>query len=150
NTWTSLNGDLFLANLPNIADGSGFHGVMAVPDPRTIFTNGRCEIDLDRSELRVAGAAVSIGSRPFEVLETLVRAAGKLVTKNELIERVWRGAAIDDNTIQVHISALRKALGEDRVLLKTISRRGYRLMGNWMAQREIEYTPGKALHAIRA
>ena len=57
--------------------------------------------------------------------------AGDLVTKNDLMARVWPGAVVEDNTLQVHISAIRKALGADRGLLRTASGRGYRLLGNW-------------------
>jgi non-specific serine/threonine protein kinase len=49
--------------------------------------------------------------------------------------RVW-GAIVEENTIQVHISAIRKALGPDRGMLKTISGRGYRLLGSWTIREE--------------
>ena len=47
------------------------------------------------------------------------------------MRRVWPGLVVEDNTVQVHISAIRKALGADRDMLKTISGRGYRLLGDW-------------------
>ncbi len=89
------------------------------------------ELDLEMRELRSHGKMVPIGGRAFEILETLVMAAGQLVTKDEVIQRVWPGAIVEDNTLQVHISAIRKALGEDRGLLTTVSGRGYRLGGIW-------------------
>jgi predicted ATPase len=48
--------------------------------------------------------------------------------------RIWPGAIVGENTLQVHISAIRKALGKDRALLKTASGRGYRLLGRWTAR----------------
>ncbi|WP_312016506.1 winged helix-turn-helix domain-containing protein [Bradyrhizobium liaoningense] len=72
-----------------------------------------------------------IGSRAFELLEKLAESAGLLVTKDELVASVWSGLAVEDNTLQVHISAVRKALGKDRDLLKTVSGRGYTLAGSW-------------------
>lgn len=69
--------------------------------------------------------------RAFEVLEVLARSAGELVTKDELMGRIWPGAAVMENTLQVHVTAVRKALGPYRKLLKTESRRGYRLLGDW-------------------
>jgi non-specific serine/threonine protein kinase len=77
----------------------------------------------------VQGAAIPIGGRAFEIIEILARSAGPLVTKNELIDRVWPGAIVNDNTLQVHISAVRKALGPHRRVLKTESGRGYRGSG---------------------
>jgi predicted ATPase/DNA-binding winged helix-turn-helix (wHTH) protein len=98
---------------------------------RPIHAFGECEIDLARRELRVLGSSVPIGGRAFEIIEVLVQSAGELVTKDEVISRVWPGAAVNDNALQVHISAVRKALGPHRALLKTESGRGYRLLGTW-------------------
>jgi predicted ATPase len=50
------------------------------------------------------------------------------------MERVWPGAVVLENTLQVHIASLRRALGPHKVLLKTESGRGYRLLGDWTAQ----------------
>jgi predicted ATPase/DNA-binding winged helix-turn-helix (wHTH) protein len=95
-----------------------------------------CEIDLGRRELRRHAAPVPIGGRAFEILETLIESAGDLVRKDDLRSRVWRGAIVEDSTLQVHISAVRKALGQYRGLLKTESGRGYRLLGNWAVRRD--------------
>src|ERR1700722_9327197 len=93
-----------------------------------IYEFGEIEVDLTLRELRVAGVPVSIGGRAFELLEVLVVAAGELVTKDNLMARVWPGAAVEDNALQFHISAIRKALGADRGILETVSGRGYRLL----------------------
>src|SRR5580658_9856133 len=95
---------------------------------RFVCASGECEVDLDRRELRLRGVAVPIGGRAFEILEVLVRSAGELVTKDELMDRVWPGAIVLDNTLQVHIVSLRRALGRHRALLKTEAGRGYRLL----------------------
>ncbi len=89
------------------------------------------------------GRFVPIGGRAFEIIEVLVRSAGQLVTKDDLMHRIWPGAIVEDNTLQVHISAVRKALGPDRGMLKTASGRGYRLLGDWTPQQEIA-PPGAA------
>jgi predicted ATPase/DNA-binding winged helix-turn-helix (wHTH) protein len=95
------------------------------------FASDGWEIDLVQRELRSRGASVPIGSRAFEILEILVRARGELVSKYSLMERVWPGAVVEENTLQFHISAIRKALSAERGLLKTVSGRGYRLLGQW-------------------
>ena len=103
---------------------------MSSPVDRT-YSLGRWLIDCQRRELRYDNVTIPIGSRAFEILETLVGSAGLLVTKDDLIASVWSGLSVEDNTLQVHISAVRKALGEDRNLLKTVSGRGYTLAGAW-------------------
>ena len=96
-----------------------------------VHASDECEIDLVRREIRILGSAVPVGGRAFEVIEILAQSAGELVTKDELINRIWPGSVVLDNTLQVHAAALRKALGRYRGLLKTESRRGYRLLGSW-------------------
>ena len=103
---------------------SGAFIVCAAPDAKaapTIYASTGCEIDLARRELRVSGSPVPLGARAFEILEVLAETAGALVTKSELIDRVWPGAIVGDNALQVHVSALRKALGPRRAMLRTES-----------------------------
>jgi predicted ATPase/DNA-binding winged helix-turn-helix (wHTH) protein len=90
----------------------------------------------DEIRLTRTGAAVPVGGRAFEVIDILVRSIGKIVTKDELMDRIWPGAIVTENTLVVHTMAVRKALGPYRSLLKTESRRGYRLLGQWTIQRE--------------
>ncbi len=99
-----------------------------------IYASGPWEINLARRELRHSSTPIPLGGRAFDILEVLVQSAGELVTKDELIASVWPGAIIEENTLQVHVSAVRKALGQDRGLLTTSSGRGYRLSGSWSAR----------------
>src|SRR5882762_4430461 len=101
-----------------------------------VYESGEWEVDLARRELRSRGVPVPIGGRAFEIIEVLVQSAGELVTKNDLMGRVWPGAHVEENTLQVHMSAIRKALGPDRKMLKTTSGRGYRLLGAWTYRQE--------------
>ena len=101
-----------------------------------VYAFGGWEIDLARRELRSRGVPVQLGGRAFEIIAELAKAAGELVTKNDLMDRVWPGAIVEDNALQVHIAAIRKALGTDRKLLKTAFGRGYRLLGSWTIQQE--------------
>jgi DNA-binding winged helix-turn-helix (wHTH) protein len=82
---------------------------------RLVLASGECEIDLARRVLRVLGSAVPVGGRAFEVIEILARSAGEIVTKNELMDRIWAGAIVTENTLSVHTMAVRKALAENRV-----------------------------------
>lgn len=108
--------------------------VMDDQSPNAVPVPTGWEIDLARRELRSRGISVPIGGRAFEILEVLVQAGGELVNKHDIMDRVWPGAIVEENTLQFHISAIRKALGDDRGLLKTASGRGYRLVGNWTSQ----------------
>jgi non-specific serine/threonine protein kinase len=74
--------------------------------------------------LLAAGFPVRVGPHAFDLLIALVERSGRLVTKDELLERVWPKVIVEENTLQAHISALRKILGSDAIA--TISRRGYR------------------------
>jgi predicted ATPase/DNA-binding winged helix-turn-helix (wHTH) protein len=102
---------------------------------RSIYASGECEVDLVHRELRVNGAPVPIGGRAFDFMEILVRSAGELVTKDELMDQLWPGAVVTENALQVLAGATRRALGVYRDLLRTEARRGYRLLGEWTVQR---------------
>ncbi len=93
-------------------------------------------MDRTRRELRTQGVPVPLGGRAFDIVEVLAQSAGELVTKDEIIRRVWSGAIVEESTLQVHISAIRKALGPDRGMLKTAFGRGYRLLGAWTIRQE--------------
>src|SRR4029453_16347605 len=122
------------------------HGATQNP----VYTCGPWEVDLGRRELRSRGTPVALGNRAFEIVEILARAAGQLVTKDDLMERIWPGAIVGDNTLHVHIAAVRKALGSDRGMLQTAPGRGYRLVGTWTAPPGEEATEAAPLPRPRA
>ena len=93
---------------------------------------GRFRLDLGRRELSCAGAPVRLGSRAMDILTVLASAKGEVVSKDELLTRVWPGLTVEENNLQVQISALRKALDDDnggQSHLVTVPGRGYRLVG---------------------
>jgi predicted ATPase/DNA-binding winged helix-turn-helix (wHTH) protein len=107
-----------------------------------VYSCEQWEVDLGRRELRSRGIPVPLGGRAFEIVTVLVQSATELVTKDHMMERVWPGAIVGEGTLHVHISAVRKALGPDRAMLKTVSGRGYRLLGSWTPQqREASAAP---------
>ena len=73
------------------------------------------------------GDKIDLGARAFDVLWTLLEAGGKVVSKDELIDKVWAGAVVEENNLQAQMSAIRRALGPDREMISTEFGRGYRL-----------------------
>ena len=104
------------------------------------FTFGPFRLQVERRELLAHGVPVTIGQRAFEILLLLVRRHGQLVTKDELMAEVWPGIVVEENNIQVQVSALRKALGaagdHERYLL-TVAGRGYCFVA------PVEYEPAE-------
>jgi DNA-binding winged helix-turn-helix (wHTH) protein len=85
---------------------------------------GSLELQPDQRRLLVDGRPVALGSRAFDLLLALVERPGQLVTKNELLDRVWPGLVVEANNLQVQISTLRKLLGPRAIA--TIPGFGYR------------------------
>jgi DNA-binding winged helix-turn-helix (wHTH) protein len=90
---------------------------------------GRFRVLLRRRRLLADGVPVELGTRAFDLLLVLLEAEGALVTKEELLNRVWPGIFVSEENLKVQISALRKALGPDRNLIHTEFGRGYRFIG---------------------
>src|SRR6185295_12824283 len=86
---------------------SGGLGMQLTDKSRTILRFGRCQLLPHRGQLLVDGMPVHMGGRAFDVLLVLVEARGELVTKDEILSRVWSGRVVEENTLQVHVSALR-------------------------------------------
>jgi len=70
---------------------------------------------------------IDVDGRSVDVLRVLLQKPNALVLKDEIFSAVWPGMAVGENTLQVHISALRKALGPD--LIETVHGRGYKYRG---------------------
>lgn len=84
---------------------------------------GRFEILLAERRLQADGQPIALGSRAFDLLAALVARRDRVVPKEELITVVWPGLVVEDNNLQVQISALRKVLGTSSIA--TVPGRGY-------------------------
>mgnify|MGYP003484662419 FL=1 len=78
-------------------------------------------------QLLADGERLHLGKRALDILSVLAEANGGIVTKDELLNAVWPGVFVEENALQVHIVALRKALGPDAGRLRTIRGVGYTL-----------------------
>ena len=93
---------------------------------------GPFRLDLGRRQLSRDEVPVQLGGRALELLLVLATANGQVVSKDQLMAEVWPGAVVDENNIQVHISALRKTLddgGGVQRYVRTVQGQGYRLVG---------------------
>jgi DNA-binding winged helix-turn-helix (wHTH) protein len=84
---------------------------------------------LRRRQLLADGAPVELGTRAIDLLLVLLEADGSLVTKQQLLSRVWPGIVVSEENFKGRVAALRKALGADRDVIRTEVGRGYRFIG---------------------
>jgi non-specific serine/threonine protein kinase len=91
---------------------------------------GTAEFDSQRLELRVAGVLVDVQRKPLEILAQLLENAGSIVTREQLLDAVWKGRPIVDNVLASAVTKLRNALGpENAAFVVTHPRIGYRWQG---------------------
>jgi DNA-binding response OmpR family regulator len=86
---------------------------------------GQCWLWPRRRQLLVNERPVDLGSRAFDLLTLLIEARGAVLTKREIMSRLWPDTIVDESNLRVQIAALRKALSDDREMIKTIAGRGY-------------------------
>jgi two-component system alkaline phosphatase synthesis response regulator PhoP len=90
---------------------------------------GALVIDRDRHQVRLDGAALALTRTEFELLGALVEARGRLLTREQLLNRVWGYARADDlesRTVDVHVHRLRAKLRGEGERLVTVKGVGYR------------------------
>lgn len=94
--------------------------------PDDVSALGPVSLARGAREVRVDGAAVELTQREFDLLEYLLRNAGRVVTRDELLESVW-GFVLpgETRTVEVHVAQLRKKLGHPE-LIKTVRGLGYK------------------------
>ena len=98
--------------------------------PSYLYRFGTAEFDESRFELRVAGLPVEVEPRALTLLAYLLEHAGEVVTKEELLAKVWSGRITVEKVLPNAINKLRRALGEANAdCITTLSRVGYRLDG---------------------
>ncbi|QPZ37378.1 response regulator transcription factor [Paramicrobacterium chengjingii] len=99
----------------------------------TVLEAGDVRMDLDRHTVSVRGDEISIPLREFDVLEFLMRNAGRVLTRGQLIDRVWGSDYFGDTkTLDVHIKRIRSRIEKDPsnpIMVVTVRGLGYRFEG---------------------
>src|ERR1700733_11650842 len=101
---------------------------MAVSADR-VYEFGGWRLEPAEHLLLCNGSAVPLGPKLFDTLLVLVENAGRLVTKEEFMRRVWADSFVEDLVLTQNISQLRKILGNgEEPVIETVPKRGYRLL----------------------
>ncbi len=95
------------------------------------FRFANYEIDVARHELRRAGKIIPIEPQVFDLLVHLIRNRNRIVSREELIDAVWKGRVISEATLSSRVSAVRRAIGDngdDQLFVRTLHKRGFRFV----------------------
>jgi DNA-binding response OmpR family regulator len=101
--------------------------VSEVAPPQTTFKAAGVEVDIDRRQATADGAPLSLTAKEFDLLAYLVANAGRVVSRDEILESVWAGQhSTDSNVIEVFVCHLRNKIGDkDNQIIQTIRGIGY-------------------------
>lgn len=108
------------------------------------FRNVR--LDVRERSVTKNGNRIELSPKAFDILQMLVESAGEIVSRDEILGRVWNGSLVEDGNLSVYISKLRKTLGETRNerFIETVAGTGYRLLPpieiSTSGQNHIEHT----------
>jgi len=102
----------------------------ARPDPtRGVYREGPIVLDPGRHTVMVQGAPVALTPKEFDLLQVLLEASGRVLSREHLLTRVWGYAHADEiesRTVDVHVRRLRAKLGDDGRRIATVKSVGYR------------------------
>ena len=98
-----------------------------------LYCFGRFALNPDSRQLYIDGMRAKVGTTGVDILLALVEQAGKFVSKDEIMSRVWGRSAVGDHRLHVHVSELRRAIGDDCIATKSGS--GYRFVAPVHRQR---------------
>ncbi len=118
-----------------------------------IYLVGAIAIDTDAYEVRRDGSPVAVEPQVFDLLVLLVQNPDRIVTRDEIIERVWKGRIVSDTAISSRIKAARRAIGDDgkaQGLIRTIHRRGLRFVGDVVIEGAVSSSARPGSGACRA
>jgi DNA-binding winged helix-turn-helix (wHTH) protein/TolB-like protein len=111
---------------------------------RPTYIFDQFHLDLQSERLLLDGEPIILQRKAFETLTLLVKNSGRVITKEEFLQELWPDSFVEEGSLTVNISVLRKALGEGqdgRKFIETIPRRGYRFISPVRELSELNTTP---------
>ena len=99
---------------------------------RPIFLFGDCRLDPARRELVRGGEVQAVEPQVLDLILDLIERRERIVTRNELLERIWQGRFVSEATLSSRIKMARRAIGDngrEQALIRTIHGRGFRFVG---------------------
>ncbi len=104
----------------------------AVSEPNEVLRVGRIQMDTEAHEVRVAGREIQMPLREFELLELFLNNPDRVLTRNQILDRIWGLNYIGDTkTLDVHVKRIRSKIEEDPAhpsALVTVRGLGYKLV----------------------
>ena len=92
-----------------------------------LITIGPIQIDPQAHQVNLDGQALSLTRTEFRILFELARSKGRVLTRNQLVERAMDDTYVSDRTVDVHLASLRNKLGQARRFIETVRGIGYRI-----------------------
>jgi TolB-like protein len=105
-----------------------------------IYRFGQFELDIGKGELRVEGQPRAVEPQVFALLAFLVEHRDRLVSRDEILEKIWDGRVVSDSALSSRIKSVRKALGDDgksQRFVRTVHGRGLRFVAPVEAERVV-------------
>lgn len=93
----------------------------------SVYAFGPFTLEASERRLTRNGRRVAVPGKAWQILVMLVEAGGRLVSHEALRAKLWSNTTVEDRTLTVHVSTLRKVLGADAGVIETVARTGYRL-----------------------
>lgn len=109
------------------------YGDYAGANDRTVSVNG-LTLDVERLSLTLEGTTIDLSHTEAKILDELMNKVDRVVSRDRLLEKIWdEQAFVDDNTLNVYVTRVRKRLDLLQVTdaIQTIRGQGYRLMSTW-------------------
>jgi DNA-binding winged helix-turn-helix (wHTH) protein len=94
-------------------------------------------LDTDRRELSREQVPIAVEPQVFDLVVHLMQNRDRVVSKDELIDKIWHGRSVSESTLTSRINAARKAIGDNgasQALIRTITRKGFRFVGDVQMQ----------------
>lgn len=116
--------------------------------PMKIYTFRNCVLNAFERSVFKDGVHVALTPKTFDVLQLLVERSGEIVSKDEILNMVWRGNLVEESNLAVHIAKLRRSLGEPHAgrIIETVHGIGYRFVAPIRSE-NIEDSSSKSEHA---